>query len=164
MFYKDEIYENLFNLNTKLSEVNIMLYLKVVGGAALIFNNIEAISTEDIDTIIRLENEVKEVIEECGIDINDDALDYIQNYDGLEFIHDSDHEFSNIDIQYLSLGGVVKTKMISTDTDKLEDLRYLLEEVLEISMDIESIIEYIRNLGVVLDKELVQRFLEETDL
>ena len=38
------------------------------------------------------------------VDINDDALDYIKNYEDCEFIQDEGKTFSNINIRYLSLG------------------------------------------------------------
>lgn len=161
MYYKEEIYDELSRLNRKLKERNIFLTLEIVGGAALIFNNIESIETSDIDTIVRLENEVREICEDLSIDINDEALDYIKNYEDCEFIQDTGRTFSNINISYLCLGDIIKTKIKNCqDEDKMEKLRYLLEEELEIDMTVDGIAKYLNDFGVTPDYDDIYNFLE----
>lgn len=163
LYYKDQIYSELARLNKKLLQRGLYLRLSVVGGAALIFNGIELISTSDIDTITTIEDEVMEVIEQCSLDINNEALDFISNYEDLEFIQDT-RSFSNIDIQYLCLGGVIASKMKHTDPYKLQGLRVLLEDELDVEMEAESIKMYMKNeFGIFLEDEDIETFLEETD-
>jgi hypothetical protein len=163
MKHMEEIYEGLHGLDRMLQRRGITLYLKVVGGAALIFNGIDAIATQDIDTITRLEGEIKEICMECSLDINDDALDYISNYEGLEFIHDGSNRFSNISISYLSLGGCIRTKMLDTNPEKLENLRFLLEEILHVEMTVDGIVGYMEELGESIAVQDVEIFLAETE-
>jgi len=163
LYYKDQIYDELSRLNKKLSERNLFLNLSVVGGAALILNGIESISTVDIDTISSIEDEVYEVIKECSLDINNEALDYIYQYEDLEFIKDT-RSFSNIEIEYLCLGGVIATKIKHLDPFKLQGLRVLLEDELEIEMSVETIYKYVWNeFGICLDIDDIENFLNETD-
>lgn len=161
MYYKDEIYDELYLVNKRLAKEGLLLNLKIVGGAALIFNGISSIETNDIDTIHKIEPYIKDILEECSIDINDDAIEYIQNYEGLEFIRDTCRTFSNINIEYLDLAGVIKTKMLDTNTDKLQSLYYLLEEELEVEMTVEGICEYLKELGEDIDPTDVENFLNE---
>lgn len=161
MYYKEEIYNELFMLNRRLEQRHLFLNLTIVGGAALIFNDIETIETTDIDTITRLEDEVREICESCSIDINDDALDYIKNYEDCEFINDTGRSFSNINIQYLTLGDTIKTKIMNyQDEDKAEKLRYLLEDELEVEMTVDGITEYLDNLGTYIDSSDIENFLD----
>ena len=161
MYYKDEIYDELYLVNKRLAKEGLLLNLKIVGGAALIFNGISSIETNDIDTIHKIEPYIKDILEECSIDINDDAIEYIQNYEGLEFIRDTCRTFSNINIEYLDLAGVIKTKMLDTNTDKLQSLYYLLEEELEVEMTVAGICEYLKELGEDIDPTDVENFLNE---
>lgn len=163
MYNKEELYNELFFLNKNLYQKGLTLNLKIVGGAALIFNNVSSIETQDIDTITKIEQEVCDIIESTSLDINNDALDYIQNFDGLEFIQDNGRIFSNINIKYLSLGGVIKTKMLDTNPEKLENLRYLLEDELEVEMTINGIKEYIKDLGETISEEDIENFLNEIE-
>lgn len=163
MYNKEELYNELFFLNKNLYQKGLTLNLKIVGGAALIFNNVSSIETQDIDTITKIEQEVYDIIESTSLDINNDALDYIQNFDGLEFIQDNGRIFSNINIKYLSLGGVIKTKMLDTNPEKLENLRYLLEDELEVEMTINGIKEYIKDLGETISEEDIENFLNEIE-
>lgn len=161
MYFKEDIYGELSRLNRKLVKEGFTLDLKIVGGAALIFNNISSIQTQDLDTINSLRGEIREICEEASIDINDDALDYIQNYEDCEFIRDEDHNFSNINIEYLSLGGVIKTKLKNCqDEDKMEKLRYLLEDEFEIEMTIDGIANYLKELGETPNIYDIEEFLK----
>lgn len=160
MYYKEEIYDELYRVNKKLKDNNLNLNLKIVGGSALIFNGIYSIETNDIDTISRLEDEVREICEDCSIDINDDALDYIQNYEGCEFIRDEGHPFSNITISYLTIGSTIKTKLKNCqDEDKAEKLVYLLEEEFEVDMSLEGISKFLKDFGETPDEFDIQEFL-----
>lgn len=161
MLYKEEIYDSLQLINRKLSENGLYLHLKIVGGAALIFNEIYSIETNDVDTITRLEDEVRIICEESSLDINDDALDYIQNYEGCEFIHDEGRSFSNITIDYLTVGSTVKTKLKNCqDDDKAEKLLYFLEDILEIECTVEGISEYLKSEGETPDEHDIEEFLK----
>ena len=66
-------------------------------GSAFILNDLQSIETTDIATAIRIETEIRKIIDDCGVDINDDASEY--DFDDLEFIFDNE-TFSNI-IQYI---------------------------------------------------------------
>lgn len=159
--FKDDVYDALSRINRMLENAGLILHLQIVGGAALIFNDITSISTNDIDTIVRIEDQIKEIIEDCSVDINDDAIDFIKDYDDLEFIRDNNIMFSNIIIDYLALGGVLITKMKHEDPEKIVALYYLLEEELKVKMNIDSIVRYIDNLGEIADPDDVRSFLEE---
>lgn len=165
MYYKDEIYDELSRLNRRLQSADLYLNLQIVGGAALIFNGINSIETGDIDTITRLEYEIREICDECSLDINDEAIDYIKNYENCEFIHDEGHSFSNINIDYLNLGGVIKTKLKNCqDEDKIEKLRYLLEDEFEIEMSVEGISSYLKELGEIPDEHDIKEFLNSLEM
>jgi len=143
MYYlKEDIYRDLKYLNRKLAEEHYFLNLKVVGGSAFILNDLQSIETTDIDTAIRIETEIREIIDDCGVDINDDASEY--DFDDLEFIFDNE-TFSNISIQYLTVGGVIKAKLMYEDEDKADALRYTMEDELGIDMTVEGISQYLED-------------------
>lgn len=161
MYYKDEIYYELGRLNRELVNKHLYLNLTVVGGAALIFNNIDTIETSDIDTITRLEDEIKEICEDLSIDINDEAIDYIKNYDDCEFIHDECRTFSNIDINYLCLGDVIKTKLKNCqDMDKMHKLGELFD-YLGVDLTVDDISKYLLTLDTQPDYQDIQFYLDE---
>lgn len=144
LFYKEAIYTELENINKILAKRNLYLSLKIVGGAALIFNGITSIETNDIDTIRQISADVQEICDESSLDINTDAIDYIENYIGSEFITDDYKTFSNIHIEYLSLIDTIRTKLKNCqDEDKAEKLRYLLEDEYEIEMTVDGISDFI---------------------
>ena len=164
MYYKEDIYDSLTRINKRLAKNNLYLNLKIVGGAALIFNGINTIETNDIDTINRIEEEIKEICADCSLDINDDALDYIGNYNDCEFIYDNEKSFSNITIEYLSLGSCIKTKLKNCqDEDKMEKLIFLLEDTLRVDMTIEGISEYLSSLGEIPNEYDIEEFLKAID-
>ena len=88
---------------------HLNLHLEIVGGAALLFNGITGYETADIDTIIRISDAVQEIIDDYCIDINNDACDYIDDYDDCYWLEET--SYSNISISYLSLGSAIKTKI-----------------------------------------------------
>ena len=140
----EDIHEDLEYVNRILKRNNLFLNLRVVGGAALLFNGIHSYETEDIDTLSSIEEQVKEVLDDCSIDVNNDVLDYLEEFDDLDFVKD-DYEFYNISIEYLDLGGVIKTKMRHSDQDKLEAVAYVLEEELKIDMSPDSLFKWFRD-------------------
>lgn len=160
MYYKDEIYYELGRVDKILKKNGLYLNLKIVGGAALIFNGINCIETHDIDTIERIEYEVKEILADCSIDINDDVLDYIENFNDSSFIYDEENNFENITIYYLDLYDVIKTKMKDTNPDKLESLYYLLLDEFEVEMSVEGIYDWFEENGIRIDKEDIENFLD----
>ena len=160
LFYKEDIYSELEKINRVLAYRNLFLDLKIVGGAALIFNGISSVETQDIDTIERISSEIKEICDESSLDINTDAIDYIENYANCEFIEDSYKTFSNIFITYLSLVDTIRTKLKNyQDEDKAEKLRYLLEDEFNVEMTIEGISEFIKEYGGAPDKHDIEEFL-----
>ena len=54
MYYKDEIYDELSRINKKLVNNNLFLDLKIVGGAALIFNGINCIETSELNDQLKM--------------------------------------------------------------------------------------------------------------
>ena len=161
MWYKEDIYSELERVDDRLKKYGLYLNLKIVGGSALILNDIHSIETNDIDTIVRIETEIKEILDDCSADINDDALDYINNYDNLTFIED-EHTFSNIHIEYLSIVGVIKTKMKDTNPSKLENLYYIMESDLGIDMSLDGICNWFSENSEEPDLDDIRVFLEET--
>lgn len=160
LFYKEDIYSELEKINRVLAYRNLFLNLKIVGGAALIFNGITSVETQDIDTIERISSEIKEICDESSLDINTDAMDYIENYVDCEFIEDSCKTFSNIFITYLSLVDTIRTKLKNyQDEDKAEKLRYLLEDEFNVEMTIEGISEFIKEYGGEPNKYDIEEFL-----
>lgn len=160
LFYKEDIYSELEKINRVLAYRNLFLDLKIVGGAALIFNGITSVETQDIDTIERISYEIKEICDESSLDINTDAMDYIENYADCEFIEDSYKTFSNIFITYLSLVDTIRTKLKNyQDEDKAEKLRYLLEDEFNVEMTIEGISGFIKEYGGKPDKHDIEEFL-----
>lgn len=158
---KERIYYELTQINNILKAKQFYLDLKIVGGAALLFNGITAIETVDVDVINQISEEIKEICFDFSLDINDDALDYIHNFDNCEFIEDN-HLFSNITISYLTLGSTIKTKLKSCgEEDKLEKLAYLLEDILEVDMTVEGISSYLEELGETPDLFDIENFLME---
>lgn len=163
LYYRDNIYHKLNIVNKRFSKEGLYLDLKIVGGSALIFNDISSVETEDIDTINCIPYEVREILDECSLDINDDAMDYIHDYDHLEFIKDDKRTFSNITIEYLSIGGVIKTKLGAYQDDKAEKLRYLLEDVLNVPLTKDGIILYLKEQDETIDsytENNIDAFLE----
>ena len=160
LFYKEDIYSELEKINRVLAYRNLFLDLKIVGGAALIFNGISSVETQDIDTIERISSEIKEICDEFSLDINTDAMDYIENYADCEFIEDEYKTFSNIYITYLSLVDTIRTKLKNyQDEDKAEKLRYLLEDEFNVEMTVNGISEFIKEYGGEPDKHDIEEFL-----
>lgn len=162
MINRDDIEYQLTKLNDKLTYYGLHLDLTIVGGSALILNGINAIETEDIDTITRMTEEVKDIIDDLSLDINNDALDYIHNYMNKEFI-DSDLSMSNISVSYLNLPGVLITKMdYVDDPDKTLNLYYLFKQTFGIEMSIRGIEDFLDGYGYICsieDKQSIATFL-----
>lgn len=163
MTYKSEIVMALSRVNEMLKNKGLTANLTIVGGAALILNGIEAIETMYIDTCITLQNDVKDIFNDCSIDINDDAREYIENYRNLEFIDDEYTQFSNIAVQYLAIGGVIATKMKDTNPDKLNNLAYVLNEELNVPLTIEGISNWFDENDTPYDINDIENFLQEID-
>lgn len=109
--------------------------------AVLIFNGIPCVEATDIDAITIIEDKISEICNNPSININDEALVLYKNYEDYEFIQDNERQFSNINIEYLCLGDTIKTKLKNCqDEDKMEKLRVLLEDELEIEMTEEGIL------------------------
>ena len=160
MYYKEEILEELSRINKMLKEYNYNLDLKIVCGAALLFNGIRSIETTDVDTINKVSQQIKEILNDYSLDINDDALDYIENYQDCNFIY-NDKQFSNISIEYLLIGGVIKTKLKNCQDDyKMEKLAYLLEEELGVELTLDGISTYLKSIDVEPNEYDITEFLK----
>ena len=160
LFYKEAIYTELENINKILAKRNLYLNLKILGGAALIFNGITTVATDDIDTIRQISADVQEICDESSLDINTDAMDYIEDFVDSEFVIDDYETFSNIYIEYLSLIDTIRTKLKNCqDEDKAEKLRYLLEDEYEIEMTIDGISDFIKDYGGKPDLHDIKEFL-----
>ena len=165
LYRKEDIYYALEMINRRLASRNLYLSLKIVGGDALIFNGIRSVETEDIDTINRLTEEIKEICLDCSLDINDDAIQYLNDYIDCEFIEDKEHTFSNIEISYLDLGGVIKTKVKNCqDEDKMYKLAFLIEKELKTNLTVDDISNLIIELGETPNTHDIQEFLENLAL
>lgn len=157
---KENIYDSLAQINKVLSKKHLFIDLKIVGGAALIFNGIKSIDTQDIDTITKLSQEIKDICSESSLDINDDVLDYINDFEDAEFIEDCDVNFSNISISYLDLPYVIKTKLKNyQDEDKVLKLAFLLEDELDVNLNVSDISNFLLDYGVEPDIHDIEEFL-----
>jgi len=163
MTYRGEIVGALNRVNNLLKGHNLYADLTIVGGSALILNGINSIETIDIDTCNTLSREVKEIFEDCSVDINDDAREYESNYEGLDFIEPDWLQFSNITTRYLDIGGVVVTKMKDTNPDKLNNLAYVLNEELGVDLTVDSISKWFEDQNVDYDTTDIENFLTEID-
>lgn len=160
---KEFIYSNLHKIDAVLRRKNLYLNLRIVGGAGLIFNGITSIDTSDIDTLDKLTQEIKDICSDSSLDINDDVLDYLDNFNSLdsEFLEDNEESFSNITISYLNTAGIVFTKLKNCqDEDKMENLRFLLEDELDIEMTVKGISEYLEDYSIVPNTEDIVEFLK----
>lgn len=164
---KEFIYDSLKRINRVLASRNLYMNLKVVGGAALIFNGIKSVDTRDVDTLIKLSQEIKDICSESSLDINDDVLDYIDNFENADFIEDTNKSFSNISILYLDLPYVVKTKLKNCqEEDKILKLAFLLRDELDVELTVDGISEFLIEYGVepdIYDIEEYLNALEQTD-
>ncbi len=157
---KEHIYYELNKINSVLQNRNLYLNLRIVGGAALLFNGISAVETVDIDVINYISDELKDICYDFSLDINDDALDYIDDFKDCEFIYDDRKQFSNITISYLPVGSVIKTKLKNyQDEYKAEKLLYLLEDVLDVEMTVEGIANYLEEQDEIPDLYDIEQFL-----
>lgn len=164
---KQDIYSALAPLHKMLKEHNCTINLLIVGGAALSFNGIESIGTCDIDTLTEISQEVKDYVDDLGIDLNNDVWTYRHYFDDVDFIYDDENPLSsNINISYLSLSGVILTKMGHSDPDKLAAVAWILKEELGVNLDEESICDWLSSNGVDVDgdvEESVSSFLDQID-
>lgn len=167
--YKGELALNLSDIkyglrqiDKELREQGEYLHLEIVGGASLLFNGIPE-ATIDIDTITPIKGNVREIIYNSDLDINDDAIDYIDNYDGLEFIEFDEEQYSNIVITYLSTHGALYAKLKHVDPDKLDALAESFERI-GVKITRNSIKQYFEDYGLEVDERDIDRFLESQGL
>ena len=80
-YSKTDIYNDLHRLDDRLRAAGQTLYLEIVGGGALILNDLHFAETEDLDTLVAITQEVKNIIDSCGVDINDDAREVKAGYE-----------------------------------------------------------------------------------
>lgn len=108
-------------------------------------NGLMSYETDDISNSDAIQSEIKELLDDLSIDINDDfERDYRNNYDGREFLVENDMMFSNIAIEYLSIHDAILTKMQNIDDDdKMRSLVIALEQDYKIK---ELSLEQITNL------------------
>ena len=157
-YSKTDIYNDLHRLDDRLRAAGQTLYLEIVGGGALILNDLHFAETEDLDTLVAITQEVKNIIDSCGVDINDDAREYCYSFDDGELIQD-DELFTNITLTYYDLGTIIKSKLNYDDQYKAEKLYYVLEEELGVEMTVDGIVSYLDTLDTTVDEELVEEFL-----
>lgn len=163
--YKSDVLAQLEELNQRLAKDNLVLDLQVVGGAALLFNGLTFIESDDIDSMLPISGEVRRQVDAVGIDINDDANDYLDDYKDYSFLEFEERYFSNIHITYLELAGVLATKMQYLDIDdKVIALYDMMSEDFGIEMTVNGICSYMEDeLGLTISAEIVQNFLDAYD-
>lgn len=161
---RDDIQYELQRLNDRLKAKGLFLTLQLVGGSALIMNGLTSYETEDMDTSIRIEAEIKEILDDLSIDINDDATDYADNYYDRNFLYEQDMHFSNIEIEYLDLPDTLLTKMqYIDDEEKMVSLGTLFEDELDSELDEDSIIQCLDEYGYSCSDEdilIIRDFLD----
>lgn len=155
---KKELIESLKKIDKELSSTNTRVLLRIVGGAAAILNGVEGVSTDDIDTCVKLSDDVEMAIMWAGVDLNDESAQYFDEYVKYEF-ELLDKNFSNMQVLYLSMPGVIATKMQNENDDKLLDLAEIMKKV-GIELTKESIVNYLEENDSMINEYFIDNFLE----
>lgn len=156
---REELIDVLNEIDAELASNNKSALLRIVGGSAAILNGIEEVATDDIDTCVKLSEDVKMSIAWSGVDLNDESGQYIDEYMKYEF-EMLDENFSNIQVLYLTLPGVVATKMQNENEDKLLDLAEIIKKIDGVELTKESIVNYLEENDAMIDMYFINNFLE----
>ena len=156
---KEDLIYSLQCFNNALKNHNLFFHLRLVGGASLIMHDINY-STEDADHLGFIDPEIQKFINNQGIDINNDCIEYLDNFDDAEW-EMSEVQFSNLSIEQLTFGSSIYMKMTnSDDTKKAVKFFDILSDEYDIELTVESIIDFLKQHDTQPDRTVIENFVD----